>query len=86
LYYEHDGRIFAVPVTTTADAFKFGTATDLFGAVLNAAPGPPEYLAGPLYPFDVTADGQRFLVSAPPRADADASITVVTNWTAKLKR
>ena len=86
LYYVDDGKIFAVPVTTTADACEFGTATDLFGAILNAGPGPPDYLAGPSYPYDVTADGQRFLVSAFPLAGTDASITVVTNWTARLKR
>ena len=84
LYYVDDGKIFAVPVTTTADACEFGTATDLFGVVLTPGPGP--YLVGPSYPYDVTGDGQRFLVSAFPLADDNASITVVTNWTARLKR
>ena len=86
LYYVDDGKLFAVPITTTTDTFVFGTATDLFGPILNAGPGPPEYLAGPGYPYDVTADGQRFLVSGFPLAGADASITVVTNWTTRLKR
>jgi Tol biopolymer transport system component len=35
-------------------------------------------------PWDVTPDGQRFLVGLPPVAAGLAPITVVTNWTAGL--
>jgi serine/threonine protein kinase/Tol biopolymer transport system component len=35
--------------------------------------------------FDVTADGQRFLVSGPAGATSKAPITVVLNWQAELK-
>src|SRR4030095_7913117 len=64
LYYVDDGKIFAVPVMATGDALKFGAAISLFGAILSAGPGPRDYMGGPAYPYDVTADGQRFLVPA----------------------
>jgi hypothetical protein len=35
--------------------------------------------------YDVTPDGQRFLINAQP-ADAGPPITVVLNWTAGLNR
>jgi hypothetical protein len=35
--------------------------------------------------FDVSGDGQRFLVSVPVE-EASSPITVVSNWTADLKR
>jgi hypothetical protein len=42
--------------------------------------------AGVRYAYDVTADGQRFLVNtAVEKADA-APITVVVNWTAGMRR
>jgi len=84
LYYVENGRIFVVPVTTTG-AFEFGPSSDLFGQVVLGQ-GPPGYLTGPAYPYDVTPDGQRFLVSSFPLPDPGAPITVVTNWTARLNR
>jgi hypothetical protein len=38
------------------------------------------------YVYDVTADGQRFLVNIPVEQKASAPITLVLNWTADLKR
>ena len=83
LFYVDDGRIFAVPVRTTG-AFEVGPSADVFGQVVLGQ-GPPGYLTGPAYPYDVTPDGQRFLVSAFPLPEPGAPITVVTNWTARLK-
>jgi Tol biopolymer transport system component len=37
-------------------------------------------------PFDVTADGQRFLVGQPPTRPQTTPLTVVTNWQAGLKK
>ena len=36
--------------------------------------------------FDVSRDGQRFLISVPVEEVLSAPITVVMNWTADLKR
>jgi len=38
------------------------------------------------YPYDVSADGQRFLVNTLVDASASAAITLVINWTAELKK
>ena len=38
------------------------------------------------YPYAVTTDGQRFLVLTPQDDPASASITVVLNWMAGLKK
>jgi len=36
--------------------------------------------------FDVSADGQRFLVAAPREQQSSTPLTLVENWTALLKR
>jgi hypothetical protein len=39
------------------------------------------------YRYDVSADGQRFLVALPEKCDASAAaVTVVHNWQAGLKK
>jgi len=66
------------------------TAAGMIAAVDISGPGPsvgqPKTLfAVPdLAPWDVSADGQRFLVGLPPAASLLAPITIVTNWTAGL--
>jgi hypothetical protein len=35
--------------------------------------------------YDVTADGQRFLINTPVQEDTSMPITVVLNWTGALK-
>ena len=35
---------------------------------------------------DVATDGQRFLVNNPPEQSTSVPITVVVNWTARLKK
>jgi hypothetical protein len=39
---------------------------------------------GPAYPYDVTADGQRFLLLTPIDEDRIIPITVVLNWQSRL--
>jgi hypothetical protein len=39
-----------------------------------------------MYHYDVTADGQRFLVNTLVEAPPPPPITIVLNWTAGLKR
>ena len=41
---------------------------------------------GGRYPYDVSADGQRFLINTAPEQAVSAPITVVLNWTAGLKK
>ena len=63
----------AVPVKT-GDVFESGTPEPLFWV-----------RAGGYLRYDVTADGKRFLINTPSEEGASA-LSVVLNWTAKLKR
>ena len=39
------------------------------------------------YPFDVSPDGQRFLLLTPPKGERDVrTLTVLINWEAALKK
>ena len=38
------------------------------------------------YPYDVSADGQRFLVNTLVEETTSSAITLVVNWTAGLKK
>ena len=82
LYYASAGNrsIMAVPIETGA-TIKAGTPTRLFslGPEL-AARSTPRNTA-----FDVTPDGERFLVSVPVGEPVSSRITVVLNWAAGLK-
>ena len=84
-YRSLDGeQMFAVSVET-APSLKVGTPVPLFrGPYYVSAAGSPR----PQY--DVTADGQRFLLIAPDPASSSSSgrsrIVVVQNWIEELKR
>jgi Tol biopolymer transport system component/predicted Ser/Thr protein kinase len=77
-YRELDGRFMAVPVTAARDgAFEAGTPQLLFELRANPTPGTQ---------YDVTGDGQRFIVSVPVRAEGASPLTLVLNWPALLHR
>jgi serine/threonine protein kinase len=85
LYFlDRDGKIVAVSFTADPD-FKIGQSKTLFTA-------PVGFLLPPAsVPYDVTADGQRFLFSAPSggapvAVTISAPITVVLNWPAAVKK
>jgi len=87
LYYlDRQRRIVAVSVTEEG-GFKIGKTTPLFETALPFPDGPPTFV-----PYDVSADGQRFLISVrqdqlPPATNSTPTpITVVLNWTAALKQ
>jgi hypothetical protein len=70
----------AVEVTTSPAFRVIGAARRRFDAPIYGGPARTNC-------FDVTADGQRFLVNTSPGARRDpGSITVVTNWQSALKR
>ena len=74
-YLTTDGKVMAVEVHTDT-AFEVGTPQALFVTPFKNASG---------WRYDVTPDGQRFLVNRP--VDEESSpITLVQNWTALLKR
>lgn len=69
-----DKRLMAAPVSAGAD-FKSGPPVPLFKV---------ESMLDDLY--DVTADGQRFLINSTAAESQTMPFTVVLNWTADLKR
>ena len=78
-YRTADGKMMAVSLKTQS-TFEAGVPRMLF-----------QTSADPLFPnlgipYAVTADGQRFLINVAMDESRASPITVVTNWTAGLKR
>ena len=76
-YREPSGRFMAVPVTVRDGALEAGAPHPLFELRANSTPGTQ---------YDVTADGQRFIVSVPVQAEGASPLTLVLNWPALLQR
>ncbi len=72
-----DNRLLAVDVTLGATSPKLGTPKALFQA---------NFASGPAGPYDATADGKKFLVHSVNAQESDVPLTLVTNWTAELKK
>ncbi len=70
-----DGTLMAARVDAAAGAFAVPGVQRLF----QARP------AGPRYFYDVTPDGQRFLVNTPAEGGDASSITLVLNWTGSAR-
>jgi hypothetical protein len=76
IYLAPDGYLMSVEVKAAGSAFQTGTAQPLFTLPSGAS-------------WDVSADGQRFLIAAPASsgaAPASPPYHVVMNWTGLLKR
>ncbi|MBM3752391.1 MAG: hypothetical protein FJW38_00230 [Acidobacteria bacterium] len=71
-YAQPDGKIMSVDITVSGNALQAGPPKALFNT-LGSAPS-----------FDVTPDGQRFLV-AEPEKNSEPPFTVIQNWEALLK-
>ena len=78
LFYESDSSLMAVGFTTT-DVFRPGIAEVLF----TVQQGDVYEVSGRYY--DVSADGQRFLVVRQAAPTETPTITVVQNWYAEFK-
>lgn len=66
----------AAGVRETASGLAIDTPRELFTTTARPNPTPP---------YDVTADGQRFLVREPAAGASDNPLTVIVNWHAGLK-
>jgi Tol biopolymer transport system component len=75
-YMAMDNKLMAAAVNGKGSSFEVGSVKPLFGTRLS----------GVGYVYDVSADGQRFLVITSPTQTASSPITVVLNWTAGLKK
>jgi serine/threonine protein kinase/Tol biopolymer transport system component len=79
IYITREGKLMAVDVSI-GPSFKAGAPHLLFQAT---APIPGD---APFSNWNLTADGQRFLIRTPEEQRRPASITVVLNWQAGLKK
>jgi hypothetical protein len=79
-YVRSDQFLMAVPVKTGA-TFEAGRPTPLFRS--NILPQGSQSVWFDIV-YDVTPDGQRFLVNSPP-SDPSPPITLVLNWLTKRK-
>jgi hypothetical protein len=72
-----DAKLMAVGVRPSATSVEADKPRELF---------PVSFPANGAFPYDVTSDGQRFLVlEAPAGAQASPPLVVVLNWQAGLK-
>ncbi len=76
-YQATDGRLMAAPITLQADSVEVGQARPI-GSLRLPVQSDPSY--------DVAPDGQRLLVRVPLQEEAGGALTLVTNWTATLRR
>jgi hypothetical protein len=82
-YIASDQKLLAVPIRADA-TIEVGTPVPLFQS--NPVGG-AAYVPGSQQQYDVTADGQRFLMIVEAEgARAASPFTVVLNWQAGLKR
>jgi serine/threonine-protein kinase len=81
LFYRSGDKMMAVGVATQP-SFSMGKPRMLFQGPYAQSPFPAPF-------YDVSPDGQRFLMVKPPEQTASSSLTqivVVLNWTEELKR
>jgi Tol biopolymer transport system component len=81
-YYGSDSRLMAVTIKGDT-ALEVGAAVPLFTARML---GGPAVALGLKQQYDVTRDGQRFLLNSLTEEAAPTPITVVLNWTSALKK
>jgi Tol biopolymer transport system component len=72
LFYNGGGKLMAVDVKENGSSFEAGIPKVLFEGIRALS-------------YDVSGDGQRFLIAVPVEESTPESITVVLNWTADLK-
>jgi len=73
---DRENRIMSVEVVSSTSGFETGAVRPLFQ--LRAGGG--------FWRYDVSRDGTRFLVTTPPQDEAPLPVTLMTNWTAKLRK
>ena len=76
-YRSPDGHLMAVEARESNASISFGAPRELFALPPNSVPAP----------YDVSADGQRFLLLVPEeRGPSDREMTMLINWQAGLKK
>jgi Tol biopolymer transport system component len=79
-YIAADGKIMTVPVSVGAN-FDAGAPAALFQAHARELLGTSEQVS-----YDVTKDGQRFLINTQVKNADTHPMTVILNWDAEMKK
>ena len=79
-YLTASSKMMAAGIRTTATSVETDTPRELFTTLVTTATG---FFTSP---YDVTADGQRFLLEELSTTGRPEALTVVTNWQAGLKK
>ena len=77
-YVAPDSRLMAAEVRANGPSLEVVRVEALFGGLVVSGSA--------VISYDVSLDGQRFLVTMPSGAAAPEPLTVVQNWTAGLKK
>lgn len=82
-YVAPDGRLVAVPMDLSGDTLRPGQPRLLFQTAITFEPG-----LGTRANYDVTRDGQKFIVAESPvgRAGSDPPFTLIVNWLSVVAR
>jgi hypothetical protein len=78
-YVAADKKMMAVPLTTRDGTISPGIPSELFQTRIIE----PRLV---LFQYDVTKDGQRFLINSLPREDAASPLVLLFNWTRAIDR
>jgi serine/threonine-protein kinase len=78
LLYRSGRKLFAVPVTKNSPEFVAGKPVELFEGPYSSDLYRPGY--------DITPDGQRFIMVKVPEGSAPRQINVIVNWFEELRR
>src|SRR5262249_46560895 len=85
LYFNYLTKMYATKIEVSGATFSSGTPAELFD--YGEMPGNH---TGPYLTYDVSADGQKFLIPRGTPSEAGdittTAITVIVNWAASLKR
>jgi Tol biopolymer transport system component len=82
-YIAPSGALMAAPVNATGSALEVATPKALFRTEILGGLGGG---ATNSWRYAVSKDGQRFLINSTMEQSVSAPITIVTNWTAELKK
>ena len=83
-YVGPNGILMATPIVSSSGGLEPGVPKTLFEHAVLAVDRPAS--SSPAYSYDVTADGERFLLAVASNGSEVQAITVVVNWASGLRK